>query len=89
VTLFTGLRFGASYTEGPYLNRHLDEFLPPGAGWKDFDQRLLGFDVQFSRGYLELNGELFFSEYDVPTFSKSVDGTAYYLELKYTWTPRF
>ena len=89
LTLFTGLRFGASYTRGPYLNRQLGAYLPPGDGWRDFDQRILGFDVQFSRGYLELNGELIFSEYDVPFHSKKTDGTAYYLEMKYTWTPRF
>jgi len=89
LTLFTGLRFGASYTKGPYLNRQLGSYLPPGHGWRDFDQRILGFDVQFSRGYLEFNGELIFSEYDVPFHSKNTDGTDYYLEMKYTWTPRF
>lgn len=89
VTLFTGLRFGASYTEGPYLSPQLEAFLPPGAHWRDFDQRLRGFDVQFSRGYLELDGELVFSEYDVPFHQESIDATAYYVELKYTWTPRF
>jgi hypothetical protein len=66
VTPFTGLRFGFSYTEGPYLNRQLGAYLPPGADWRDFDQRILGFDVQFSRGYLELNGQLVVSKYDVP-----------------------
>ena len=89
LTLFTGLRFGATYTKGPYLNRQLGAYLPPGDSWRDFDQRILGFDVQFSRGYFELNGELIFSEYDVPFQSKSTDGTDYYLEMRYTWTPRF
>jgi len=89
LTLFTGLRFGASYTKGPYLNRQLGDYLLPGDSWRDFDQRILGFDVQFSRGYFELNGELIFSKYDVPFQSKTTDGTDYYLEMKYTWTPRF
>lgn len=89
VTPFAGLRFGASYTRGPYLTSHLESYLPPGTGWRDFDQRLLGFDVQFSRGYLEFNGEVVFSEYDVPFLSKTNDTTSSYLELKYTWTPRF
>ena len=88
VTPFTGLRFGLSYTEGPYLNRHLGAYLPPGTGWRDFDQRILGFDFQFSRGYLELNGQLVISKYDVPFLNEGTDDTTYYVELKYTWTPR-
>jgi len=88
VTLLTGLRFGFSYTEGPYLNRQLGAYLPPGADWHDFDQRILGFDFQFGRGYLELNGLLVVAQYDVPFNSEGTDDTSYYLELKYTWTPR-
>ena len=88
VTPFTGLRFGFSYTEGPYLNRQLGAYLPPGTDWRDFDQQILGFDFQFSRGYLELNGQLVVSKYDVPFHSEGTDDTTYYLELKYTWTPR-
>ena len=89
VTPFTGLRFGFSYTKGPYLNRQLNAYLPPGTGWRDFDQRVMGFDFQFSRGYLELNGQLVVSEYEVPFQREDTDDTSYYLELKYTWTPRF
>jgi hypothetical protein len=88
VTPFTGLRFGLSYTGGPYLNRQLGAYLPPATSWRDFDQRILGFDFQFSRGYLELNGQLVVSRYDVPFRSERTDDTSYYLELKYTWTPR-
>jgi hypothetical protein len=89
VTFFTGLRIGASWTSGPYLNHDLEAWLPPGTSWRDFDQRNLGFDFQFSRGYLELNGLLVFSEYEVPYRDDDADTTAWYLELKYTWTPRF
>ena len=88
VTPFTGLRFGVTYTKGPYLNRQLDAYLPPGTGWRDLDQRVMGFDFQFSRGYLELNGQLVVSRYDVPFHDERTDDTAYYLELIYTWTPR-
>jgi len=88
VTPFTGLRFGISYTTGPYLNHNVDAFLPPGTSWRDVEQRVLGFDFQFSRGYLELNGQLVVSKYDVPFRDERTDDTSYYLELKYTWTPR-
>ncbi len=89
VTPFTGLRFGLTYTKGPYLERELYSHFPPGMTWRDFDQKILGFDFQFSRGYLELNGRWVASSYDVPYYERSTDDTAYYLELKYTWTPRF
>jgi len=88
VTPFPELRFGLSYTEGPYLNRQLNSYLPSGTGWRDFDQRVIGFDFQFSRGYLEFNGQLVVSRYDVPFQSEVTDDKSYYLELKYTWTPR-
>jgi len=88
VSPFTGLRFGIAYTQGAYLNRDLDAFLPPGTDWKDFDQRLWGLELQFSRGYAEFNGELVFSKYDVPFRSESLNMVGYFMELKYTWTPR-
>jgi len=89
VTPFTGLRLGFTYTKGPYLDRDQFTYLPQGITWRDFDQQILGFDFQFSRGYLELYGRWVASSYDVPYYRKSTDQTAYYLELKYTWTPRF
>lgn len=88
VTPFTGLRLGLAFTQGPYLSRNVNAFLPPHSDWKDFDQRLWGFELQFSHGYAELNGELVLSSYEIPFQSASTDVTSYFLELKYTWTPR-
>lgn len=88
VTPSAALRIGASYTMGPYLSGAISDSLGPGADWRDYGQRLLAFDARYSRDYLEFNGELAFSSYDVPGHDKAFDGTAYYGELKYTWTPR-
>jgi hypothetical protein len=89
VTAFTGLRAGGSWTRGPYLSPELEPLLPAGSRPGDFEQRVVGFDVQFSRGYLELSGEAVFSSYDVPDRPpRVVRGRAYYAELKYTWSPR-
>lgn len=88
VTPVIGLRLGGYATRGPYLNRDLDPFLPAGAGWTDFEQRVLGADLQFSRGYFELNGDFERSAYDVPAQARAVRGTTYFIEPKYTWTPR-
>jgi len=83
-----GLRLGGSFTRGPYLNGDLAPLLPAGRGWRDYAQQIVAFDGRFSRGYLELIGELSFSKYDVPNHSDPVPGTAYYVEAIYTWTPR-
>jgi hypothetical protein len=83
------LRIGGSATWGSYLNDTLTAVIPAGSSWTDYAQRILAFDTRFSRGYFELHGELAFSRYDVPTKTATADGTAYYLEAKQTWTPRF
>jgi hypothetical protein len=83
------LRIGASVTWGPYLNDTLAAVLPPGADWKSYSQRVLGFDTRISRGYFEFHGELALSRYDVPTHTDAADGVNYYAEVKQTWTPRF
>lgn len=89
VTPSPGLRFGFSYTKGPYLNNDLNPYLPAGTDWRDYDQRILGFDFQFSRGYLEINGQLVKSRYELPSYPEDSDDTSYFVEVKYTWTPRF
>jgi len=82
-----GLRFGITWTQGPYLDRQA-AYVPPGTSSADFDQRVWGFDFQYSRGYLELNGQWVNFRYEVPYYYEVTDDTSWYLELKYTWTPR-
>jgi len=89
VTPVTGLRLGGYATRGPYLSSDVDPFIPAGAGWRDFQQRVLGADIQFSRGYFELNGDFARSAYDVPAQARAVRGKSYFIEPKYTWSPRF
>jgi len=88
VTPFTGLRFGLSWTRGPYLNSEMNEYLPGGRQWRDYDQEFWGLDFQFSRGYLEFNGQLLRTSYEVPYHDPAPEDSSYFLELKYTWTPR-
>lgn len=87
-TPLIGLRLGASFTVGPYLNDTLAGTLLAGRTWSDYHQRIAAFDAEFSRGYAELHAELALSSYDVPGRTGTVNGYAYYGELKYTWTPR-
>src|SRR5262249_56890021 len=60
-----------------------------GGGWRDVDQEIAGLDVTFSRGYFELNGEYATSVYEVPTQPGPSRGRAWFVEPKYTFTPRF
>jgi hypothetical protein len=83
-----GLRLGASYMEGPYLNADLSPAHLRGAGWRSYRQRLAGFELAASAGYMELHAEVARSSYDVPG-SPAVVGVTYYGEGKYTFTPRF
>jgi hypothetical protein len=88
VTPLTGLRIGFTWTQGPYLNREISPYLPAGRQWRDYDQRVMGLDLQFSRGYLEVSGQVLQTRYEVPILGRTDDYTTYFLELKYTFTPR-
>ncbi len=84
-----GLRIGGYFTRGTYLGHAVVPMLPAGAGWRSFDQRVAGVEIEFSRGYFELNADLAFSAYEVPTRSDIARGKAWFVEPRYTWTPRF
>jgi hypothetical protein len=84
----TGLRLGTSYAEGPFLDAQTIPHLPTGTNLRDFPQRALGFDVQYTLNHLEFYGELIFNQYRVPYIQQRLGATGYYLELKRTWTPR-
>jgi hypothetical protein len=88
VTPFVGFRVGASGTWGSYLNCDLPASLLAGRSWRSFRQRIGAADVQFSRGYLEMWGELGVGRYDVPGHADPVSGLTYYGEAKYTLSPR-
>jgi len=87
VTPTVGTRIGAFATAGPYLGRDAEEYLSNGDRWRDYDQVVYGLDLQFSRGYFELNGQFDRSLYEVPAVG-NVRGRAWFVEPKYTFTPR-
>lgn len=83
-----GFRIATYYTKGPYLGDGVKPMLPDGSRWRDFDQEIAGIEVALARGYFELNGDLAYSSYDVPTYAAAARGRAWFVEPKYTWTPR-
>lgn len=88
ITPFTGFHLGASATVGPYLNDELAPTLLAGRSWQSYKQRLVAADLQLSRGYFEAFAELAHGSYDVPG-GPAVAGLTWYVETKYTFTPRF
>ncbi len=87
-TPIVGFRVGAYATQGSYLSRDLDALMPAGENWHDFDQQVVGLDLAFSTGHLEVNADFSFNSYEVPTYADSFEGHVYFAEVKYTWTPR-
>lgn len=88
-TPFTGFRVGAFATQGTYLGSDTDEFMPAGSDWRDYDEKTAGLETQFSRGYFELHGEMTRSHYEIPTLGDTGHAWVWYVEPKYTFTPRF
>jgi len=88
VTPFTGFRLGAYATWGPYLSSDTQQYVPSGYRWREYTQHVLGFDLQFSRGHFELNGEMTRSLFEMPEEPQE-RGVVWYLEPKYTWSPRW
>jgi len=86
-TPIVGLRLGASFTVGPYLNKDVADLALKGKEWTAYQQRVVAFDASFAHGYLETHAEAARGSYDIP--SGTITGFTYYGEAKYTLTPRF
>jgi hypothetical protein len=87
-TPMVGLRFAGFATSGPYLGPDSEAALVTGDGWQDYDQSVYGAELQFSRGHFELHGQFARSAYEVPGFAERAYGKTYWLEPRYTFTPR-
>jgi hypothetical protein len=87
ITPFIGVRLGAAFTQGPYLNDRFSAADLAQKDWDSYQQRITALDLKLSAGFFELYSEAGWSRYDVPQRG-TVDGMAYYVEGKYTFTPR-
>lgn len=79
-------RFGISAAEGSYLHPEARP-LPSGTEFSDYRQFLLGQDISYARGHLQIWAEAFESRFQVPRLGDA-DVFAYYLEVKYKVTPQ-
>ena len=83
------LRVGLSGMHGPYLGNQdtVRNNLPAGTSHDDYLGTSVGVEAHFSIGYLDAYGEFLWTRYEVPT-AGDVDGRGWYLEAKYTLSPR-
>ena len=88
ITPVAGVRIGASATRGPWLRDDMDAATLRGQSWRSYEQRVLAFDAELSRGYADFHGELSHGWHEVPGRSRLVHGAAWYAELAYAFTPR-
>lgn len=79
-------RFGISAAAGSYLQSNARP-LPNESDLSDYRQYLLGQDVSYARGHLQIWAEVFEARFQVPRVGDS-DILAYYLEAKYKITPQ-
>jgi hypothetical protein len=79
-------QFGFSAGEGPYLSPDAIPF-PSGSNLGDYRQFVLGQDISYARGHLQIWAEAFEARFQVPRLGNA-DIFAYYVEAKYKITPQ-
>ena len=81
-----GLVFGVSASRAPYVTTSAAEAAHANA--RDFTQRVIGADVEFSRDHYLVRFETVWSAYDLPTIEPRLDARGTLLEGRYKLTPR-
>lgn len=79
-------RFGFSFAEGSYLRPDAGP-LPSESDPADYRQFVLGQDISYARGHLQIWAEVFEARFQVPRVGDA-DVFAYYVEAKYKITPQ-
>jgi len=83
---FAGLIVGLSASHAPYVTDAAAAAAQ--ASDRDFTQRVLGADVEFSRDHYVVRFETVASTYDLPTIEPRLHATGTMLEGRYKLTPR-
>ena len=78
--------FGISAGEGSYLRPNAYP-LPNNTDFGEYRQYLLGQEVSYARGHLQVWAEAFESRFQIPQLGNA-DVFAYYVEMKYKFTPQ-
>jgi hypothetical protein len=86
----TGLVVGGSAARGEWLDSSVMDLLPAGA--PSYSQKALGADIEYSRDYWLLRGELIWSRWRMPFAAEAsdadLDALGMWIEGRYRLTPR-
>lgn len=80
-------RFGFSAAEGAYLSPDARPLPSSEGGFAEYRQFVLGQDISYARGHLQLWAEAFEARFEVPRLGNA-DVFTYYMEGKYKITPQ-
>ena len=88
-----GLVAGVSFAEGRFLARQVKDSLPAASRERRYAQRTWGADVEYSRGYWLVRGELVSARWrlpalEAPRLDQPLRATGVTLEGQYRLTPR-
>jgi hypothetical protein len=79
--------FGVSASDGAYFRPEAMSTLPFGRDIGDYHERVLGQDIGFAWHHWQAWAEFYEARFEIPRFSDG-DTFAYYLEVKYKFTPQ-
>lgn len=83
----TGFILGFNAYYGPYLiDNSIPDPLPAGKSFDDYINGGIGYDLEFTRGYLEIHSEGFYTYWEYPTLS-TISMISGYAEAKYKFSP--
>lgn len=83
-----GLKLGASFANGGYLNGAALKNTQPHLQTEKYQQTLAGVDIEYSRGYWVFYGEGIFNRWKSPLLRESLEATALSAEMRYKILPR-
>jgi hypothetical protein len=87
-----GLVVGASGARGAWLSRSVTDLLPEPARSREYSQRALGMDAEYSRDYWLVRGEVVWSRWTLPFphlgTDESIGARGMWVEGRYRFTPR-
>src|SRR5574341_918094 len=83
-----GLTLGLSGASGSYLNHKLVQDKHPDLQPEKYAQHIVGFDVEYSRGYVVFFGESAFSRWKSPYIREHLDALSFTAEMRYKILPR-
>jgi signal transduction histidine kinase len=80
--------FGASASEGPYLDRAAAAFIDPGLSFAQYREIVFGQDAAYAHHHFQAWAEVYETRFEIPGVANA-DTLAYYVEAKQTFAPEW